>query len=231
MTATTARAAARTLPEATNADRRNIMRTFLALTGAVATSTVWNVGKTRAEETPNDGELLSLGQRLETLTREREIAQSLRVEARARFEKIAPKGMPMEDIPDTSIARVWDILIDPPSSLDHPVSMEQHWQIVRHLFDTENELPFATIKAAAERSGYAVAAERIRSIDVEIHALTSRALEIQSATLAGARAQALALLALDQTRYGRRWSTIPHEGVMTLSRAVVALSDGVGARA
>ena len=226
----TVRADARTLPEATDADRRSIMRTFLALTGAVATATVWNAGKTRAEETPNEGELVSLGKRLEKLTRERETTQGLRVEARARFEKIAPKGTPMKDIPDTSIARVWDNLIDPPK-LDHPVSMEQHWQIIRHLFDIENELPFATIKAAAEQSGYAIAAERVRSIDVEIHDLASRALGIQAATLGGARAQALALLALDQTRYGRRWNTIPHEGVMTLSRAVVALSDGVGARA
>ena len=46
---TTVRADARTLPEATDADRRSIMRTFLALTGAVATATVWNAGKTRAE--------------------------------------------------------------------------------------------------------------------------------------------------------------------------------------
>jgi hypothetical protein len=226
----TVRANARTLPEATESDRRKIMRTFLALTGAVATSTVWNVGKTRAEETPNEGELVSLGQRLEKLTRERETAQSLRVEARARIEKIAPKGIPMKDIPDTSIARVWDNLIDPPK-LDHPVSMEQHWQIIRHLFDTENELPFATIKAAAEQSGYAIAAGRVRSIDVEIHDLASRALGIQAATLGGARSQALALLALAQVSSDVGWKPIPHEGVMTLSRAVVALSDGVGARA
>ena len=225
----TERANVRTLPETTDADRRSIMRTFLALTGAVATATVWNAGKTRAEETPNEGELVSLGKRLEKLTRERETAQGLRVEARARFEKIAPKGTPMKHISDTSIARVWDHLIDPPK-LDHPVSMEQHWQILRHLFDIENELPFATIKAAAEQSGYAIAAERIRSINLEINDLAARALEIQAVTIAGARAQALALLGI---RPVRPWmdSDLFHEGAMTLSRVVVALSDGVGARA
>ena len=96
----TVRANARALPETTDADRRRIMRTFLALTGAVAASTVWNVGKTKAEETPNEGELVSLGQRLEKLTRERETAQSLRVEARARFEKIVPKHTPLIDRPE-----------------------------------------------------------------------------------------------------------------------------------
>ena len=35
----TVRANVRTLPETTDADRRSIMRTFLALTGAVATAT------------------------------------------------------------------------------------------------------------------------------------------------------------------------------------------------
>ena len=109
------------------------------------------------------------------------------------------------------------------------MSMEQHWQTLCHLFDAKDAPTFATIKAAAEQSGYAAAAERVQSIDVEISELASRALEIQAATLAGARAQALALLALDQTPYSQRWM-IHHEGVMTLSRTVVALSNGEGAR-
>jgi hypothetical protein len=95
-----------------DADRRNIMRTFLALTGAVATATVWNAGKSRAEATPNEGKLVALGQRIEQLTRERETAEHRRDEARACFEKIAPKGTPRIGISDTSIAKFWDGLIE-----------------------------------------------------------------------------------------------------------------------
>ena len=100
---------------------------------------------------------------------------------------------------------------------------------MQHILDTENKLPFATIKAAAEQSGYAFADERVRSIDVEIRELAAQALEFQAATLAGARAQALALLGI---RPVRPWMEpdLFHEGAMTLSRAVVALSKGEEAR-
>ncbi len=212
------------LPEEPNADRRSIMRTFLALTGGVATSAVWGVGKTRAEEAPNEGELVMLGRRLETLMRERETAESLQIEAAARFEKFAPKGKPTINLPNVSIVRLWDCLIDPRH--DHPaISIEDHWEILRHFYDAADEVPFATIKAAAEQSGYRAAVEHVKAIDLEIHDLASRAFDIQAASLSGARAQALALLALAQVRYGPARGPIPPKAIMTVSGAVVALTN------
>jgi hypothetical protein len=100
----------------------------------------------------------------------------------------------------------------------------------KRVFDTEGRLPFATLKAMSKKSGYATAAERVRSIDMEIKDLASRALKVRAASLAGARSQALALLALDQIRYG--WQhTFSREAVLALSRSVVALSKAQEARA
>jgi hypothetical protein len=99
----------------------------------------------------------------------------------------------------------------------------------QRLFDSESRLPFATFKSMAKKSGYAAAADRVRSIDVEIKDLASRAIKIRAASLAGARTQALALLALDQLRYGWQWN-FAREDALTLSRSVVALSKAQEAR-
>jgi hypothetical protein len=120
------------------------------------------------------------------------------------------------------VTKAWDGLLDAPKTA-RPLSMEIHWKIVQHLFDTEGSLPFATLKLMAKKSGYAAAADRVRSIDMETKDLASRALKIRAASLAGAKTQALALLALDQLQYG--WEYMyAREDVLTLSRTVVALS-------
>ena len=53
-----------------------------------------------------------LGKRLEQLMREQKAANRVRAEASVRFEKIAPKGKPMEGLPPTSAPRIWDSLLE-----------------------------------------------------------------------------------------------------------------------
>jgi hypothetical protein len=182
--------------------------------------------KTTARANGHEGraDLRSLGKRLERLMRERESAENLRVEAGAAFEKIARKITS-----EASVTKAWDGLLDPPKTA-RPLSMEIHWKIVQHIFDTEGSLPFATLKLMAKKSGYAAAADRVRSIDMETKDLASRALKIRAASLAGAKTQALALLALDQLQYGWQYM-YAREDVLTLSRSVVALSKAQEARA
>jgi hypothetical protein len=174
----------------------------------------------------------TLGKRLEKMMREQNAANRVRAEAGVRFEKIVPKGKPMEGLPPTSAPRIWDSLLEPPK-LSRPASMEQRWQIIQCLFDSQRKMRFATIKAAAKKSGYATAAERVKSIDAEILDLASRALKVQAASITGVRSQALALLALDQVRYGigLGQNRFPSDGVLMLSRAIVDLSDTQEARA
>jgi hypothetical protein len=177
----------------------------------------------RAKGHEGRADLRSLGKRLERLMRERESAENLRVEAGAAFKKIAPKiTSTYESLPNTSVIKAWDALLAPVLT-SRPLSMEIHWKTVQHVFDAEGRLPFATFKSMAKKSGYAAAADRVRLIDVEIKDLASRALKIRAASLAGAKTQALALLALDRIRYGWQWN-FAREDVLTLGRSVVALS-------
>jgi hypothetical protein len=202
------RADARTLPKATKRSKSKTSRVPTHARGVRITA------------------LQRIGKRLEQLTREREAADRLRGRARLRFEKIAPKLTPMEGLPETSIAKVWNILIDP-QDYQRKYSVFQRWLTMQRLFSPREGIAFTTIKAAAKKSGYATAAERVKSIDMEIHDLASRALKVQAANLAGAGCQALAVLALDKTEYGRQGlgPRFPHEGVLLLSRAVVGLSN------
>ena len=182
------------------------------------------------KKVPADGaDLRSLGRRLERLMREREGSEKLRVEAGETFKKIAPKITPSHaNRSENTVIQVWDALIDPVDAASK-LSMEIHWTIVQHMFDTERVLPFASVKAMAKKSGYAAAAERVRSIDIELKSLASRALKMRAASFAGAKTQALAFLALDQVRYGWSW-TFDRKDVLALSRSVVALSNAREAR-
>jgi hypothetical protein len=218
----TVRANAQALPETTNTDRRSIMRTFLALTGAAATSTVWSLRKAKAA----DRDLVSLGRRIETLTQEREPANRDRVEAYSRFEQMGPKPkLPHRFRYPPSLPNDWNCLIDPPST-PTPISMEEHWRIIRDYCDKyEGDPQLETIRGLAERSGYAAAAARVLSIDLEIRDTAARVLEVHAQSLAGAKAQAIAVLALSKIRYGR-WNGMPdtNQAVLTLSRAVIAFA-------
>jgi hypothetical protein len=218
----TVRANATVLPETTNTDRRSIMRTFLALSGAAATATVWGIRKAKAA----DRELVSLGRRIEELTHEREKPNRDRVEAYSRFEQMGPKPkLPDKFSYPPSLPKDWDCLIDPPL-FSTPVPMEEHWRIIRDYCDKyEGDPQLETIRGLAERSGYAAAAARVLSIDLEIRDTAARVLEVHAQSLAGAKAQAIAVLALSKIRYGR-WGGMPdaNKAVLTLSRAVIAFA-------
>jgi hypothetical protein len=201
-------------------------------TPAMATAAQPPAASALTQEVPNEGELVSLGQRLEQLTRERETAKTLQGEARARLENTTPKVRmrrlrSYED--ESSFAEIWDSLTNESiwerSKRDPSMTMEQLWGCLCQLFEIKDAPSYTTIKAEAERSGYASAKERVGSIDVEIRELAARALKIKAVTLAGARAQAQALLALNQIRFFVVWDKIPYEGALTLSRTVKALSE------
>jgi hypothetical protein len=167
-----------------------------------------------------------LGERLECLMRERETADRVLSDARTRFEEIAPKLNLADYLSSPSyraltIASFWDTTIDQP--LEHPIAPEDCWRVLRHQHGVKE--PYATVAAAAHQSGYASALERVRSIDLEIHETAPRTIDIEAASMTGVKAQALAILALDQTVYGWRGPRI-HAYASTLSRAVVALSNG-----
>ena len=165
--------------------------------------------------------LRSLGQRLERLMRELEKAEKLQSEAGAALEKIAPKLTSRSDDLDTSAIGVWDMLLDP-SVTAKTISQEQHWRILQQAFDVDRVLSFKSLESMAKKSGYAAAAERVRSINIELGDLASRALKIRAANLADAKTQALAFLALGQLRYGWVWS-FAREDVVNFSRSLVAV--------
>ena len=138
--------------------------------------------KATAHAKGHDGgaDLRSIGKRLERLMRERELADRLRVEAGAAFEKSAPKITSSYANFNNSVVKAWDALLDPGETV-RPLSMEDHWKIVQHIFDIQERIPFAALKSMAKKSRYAAAAARVRLIDVEIKGLASRALKIRAA--------------------------------------------------
>ena len=115
------------------------------------------------QEASSEGDLVSLGQRLEQLTRERETAETLQGDARARLENTTPKVRMrrLRSSKDESFAEIWDSLTiwekrDPPM-----MTMEQRWGCLCQLFEIKDAPSYTTIKADAERSGYASAKERV----------------------------------------------------------------------
>jgi len=199
------RADARTLPEATN--RRALL----------------DATKLDTERAEGPTDLRSIGRRLERLTRERKDAKKLWNETGAAFAKSAPKLRSQYDNRDVSVGYVWDALLDPVKT-SKPISREQHWRILQDMFDSQRVLTFQAVESMAKKSGYAAAAQQLRSIDAEIKQLAYRALKIRAAGLAGAKTQALALLALDQLHYGWSWM-LPTAEVLAFSRAVVAIAS------
>jgi hypothetical protein len=182
------------------------------------------------QEAPEASELVSLGQRIEQLARERETAESLQGDARARLENTTPKVRTrrLGSCEDESFAEIWDSLTNESHwkgfKRDPPMTMEQRWGCLCQLFEIKAAPAYTTIKADGERSGYASAKERVESIDVEIRDLASRALKIQAVTLAGAGAQAIALSSVRSIRPWLKDSCFD-AGALTLSRTVKALSE------
>jgi hypothetical protein len=173
--------------------------------------------------------LRSLGPRLERLMRELEKAEKLQSEAGAALEKIAPKLTSLSDNLNTSATGVWDTLLDPSATAKMTISQEQHWRIIQHMYGVDRVLSFKSLKSMANKSGYTAAAERVRSINMELKDLAYRALKIRAANLADAKTQALAFLALGQVRYGWVWS-FAREGVVNFSRSLVAVIKAQEAR-
>jgi hypothetical protein len=152
------------------------------------------------ETRPDDGELVSLGDRLEKLTSERQAVERAQIEAETRFEEIAPKPDPkirtIGGGPRTPVATVWDVITE---ETEYPRS--DVWKLLARQAGRKG--PYSTIEAAAQQSGYSSTVERAIAMDAEIRDLATRALKIEAKGPAGVKAQALAILALGETNTGR----------------------------
>ena len=182
------------------------------------------------QEAPNEGELVSLGQRIEKLARERVqpkpfMARLVRASKtrrpRSGRETRFLRGRVFSEIGTPSLMSSFGKGFKRDTPYDDGATLGLFLPTLRDQRRTDVRDDQGL---CLERSGYASAKERVESIDGEIRDLASRALKIKAVTLAGAGAQAIALLSVRSTRPWLRDSCFD-AGAMTLSRTVKALSE------